>query len=389
MVKEQNRRSSHDYNYQRIIAYIFNHRSISRSDIAAALDLNKATVSLLCGEMQQQGLLSEVGSGSASANGGRKPTLLEINKQYGYTITVEIEAQLVRALACYLDGETIAFQQFKLTTTSNLPQELQRLVAKFKDIEDTQHGLLGICFAIHGLVNHNQIQTSFVDLSQVAFMDLFADYQVPIILENEANLAALYSRDFIQTAAQKNTVTLSIHQGISAGLILGDQLYRGSQGRVGKIGTNIVMPAFPINNRRSLVTYQDVYSELAIVRQISELVEKTTLSLDDISKLYDDHNSEVVTVISQFANGVAEMLHNMAGMLDPDVFYLNSPLLHQVPSALGQIRRYFKRLSGYDISIQLMPNIQLATLLGGAALLTHRALGLDGQTLNLWEYSND
>ncbi|MCH5464377.1 ROK family protein [Levilactobacillus tujiorum] len=389
MAESASRINSHDYNYQRIVEYIFNHRATSRSAIAKDLGLNKATVSLLCSEMQEQGVVSEIGSGSASSNGGRKPTLIEINRRYGYTLTVELDSQVVRALACYLDGETLQFQQRQTVEITDLPAALDELISHFTAIDGTTRGLLGICFAIHGITDGAQVQESFLELGSLDLRAYFAKYRVPILLENEANLSAIYSRDFVEEQGLENTVTLSIHQGIAAGFILENKLYRGSQGRVGNLGHNIVMPAFSINNSRSQVTYQDVYSEYAVIHQISDLLGKETMSLDEISKLYADHNAEVITVLSQFANGIAGILNNVVGMLDPDVFYLNSPLLHQIPSAIPQVRNYFQRLSGYDIPVKLIPNIQLATLLGGAALTSHMALGLTGMKLHFWDYTNN
>lgn len=389
MAESASRSNSHDYNYQRIVEYIFNHRATSRSAIARDLGLNKATVSLLCSEMQDQGVVSEIGSGSASSNGGRKPTLIEINRRYGYTLTVELDSQVIRALACYLDGETLQFQQVTTTAITDLAATLDDLIGHFTAIPGTTRGLVGICFAIHGITNGTQVQESFLNLGDLDLKAYFARYGVPILLENEANLSAIYSRDFVEELGLENTVTLSIHQGIAAGFILENKLYRGSQGRVGNLGHNIVMPAFSINNSRSQVTYQDVYSEYAVIHQISDLLGKADMSLDEISKLYADHNAEVITVLSQFANGIAGILNNVVGMLDPDVFYLNSPLLHQIPSAIPQVRNYFKRLSGYDIPVKLIPNIQLATLLGGAALTSHTVLGLTGVKLHFWDYTDN
>lgn len=389
VAESASRSNSHDYNYQRIVAYIFNHRATSRSAIARDLGLNKATVSLLCSEMQDQGVVTEIGSGLASSNGGRKPTLIEINRHYGYTLTVELDSQVIRCLACYLDGETVQFQQCQTAEITDLAATLDELIGHFTAITGTAKGLLGICFAIHGITDGQRVQESFLDLGDLDLKTYFAKYRVPILLENEANLSAIYSRDFVEELGLENTVTLSIHQGIAAGFILENKLYRGSQGRVGNLGHNIVMPAFSINNRRSQVTYQDVYSEYAVIHQISDLLGKHTMSLDEISKLYADHNAEVITVLSQFANGIAGILNNVVGMLDPDVFYLNSPLLHQIPNTIPQVRNYFQRLSGYDIPVKLMPNIQLATLLGGAALTSHTVLGLTGMKLHFWDYTNN
>ena len=208
-------------------------------------------------------------------------------------------------------------------------------------------GLVGICFAIHGITNGTQVQESFLDLGDLDLKALFAKYGVPILLENEANLSAIYSRDFVEELGLENTVTLSIHQGIAAGFILENKLYRGSQGRVGNLGHNIVMPAFSINNSRSQVTYQDVYSEYAVIHQISDLLGKADMSLDEISKLYADHNAEVITVLSSLP--MASLYSEQCGgMLDPDVSYLTR---HSYTRCPVLSLRSATTLSGYRATI--------------------------------------
>ena len=62
-----------------------------------------------------------------------------------------------------------------------------------------------------------------------------------MILENEANLAAVFERDFGQAETAKDIVTISIHRGIGAGVIANGRLYRGWHGMAGEIGRNLLV----------------------------------------------------------------------------------------------------------------------------------------------------
>lgn len=389
MVNKEERTRGHVYNFQKILAFIFNHRFTSQSEISSALEINKATVSKIYSELKQKQFVNEVGAGVSSPTGGRKPRLIEINKTFGYTLCVELTEHEIKGLACYLNGATIQFHQLQISRDSDLIVCLDKLIGMFENIQGTLNGLLGICFAIHGKVHNNQVLSSYLNLNKIDLVNHCKKYNVPVILENEANLSAIYSRDFIRGNREENAVTLSIHQGIYAGFILNNRLYRGSHGQVGDIGNNIIMSSFPISNGEKLLTYQDLYAQDTVVNSIGELVGQANLTLFDLSKLYEDHNDDVVAGLSQFANGISEILHNIAGTIAPDIFYINSPLIHQIPSILTQIKKYFERISGYSPLIQSIPNVPLATLLGGAALMTHYILELDDLKLNFWNYTEE
>ena len=66
----------------------------------------------------------------------------------------------------------------------------------------------------------------------------------PVYLENDVRMAALGAFQYVQQQKPvSNLAYLSIGTGVSAGLILDGQLYRGSHGMAGEIGHIIVDPA--------------------------------------------------------------------------------------------------------------------------------------------------
>ncbi|WP_347834603.1 winged helix-turn-helix transcriptional regulator [Gracilibacillus sp. JCM 18860] len=61
---------------------------ISRASIAQITGLNKGTVSSLVGELIDEKLINESGTGESS--GGRRPVMLLLNETAGFTIAVDL-----------------------------------------------------------------------------------------------------------------------------------------------------------------------------------------------------------------------------------------------------------------------------------------------------------
>lgn len=77
-------------NQRRVIQQIFNNKLISRVQISKDLNINKATISSILNKLKEKKLVNEVGHGESTKSGGRKPILLEINKHFGYVISLDI-----------------------------------------------------------------------------------------------------------------------------------------------------------------------------------------------------------------------------------------------------------------------------------------------------------
>src|SRR4051812_1841914 len=62
------------YNSQLVLKTIFDHKLISRAEVARVTHLTRTSVSELVAELQERGLVEEVGQGRSG--GGRSPILL-------------------------------------------------------------------------------------------------------------------------------------------------------------------------------------------------------------------------------------------------------------------------------------------------------------------------
>ena len=83
-------------------------------------------------------------------------------------------------------------------------------------------------------------------LAGVPIRDLISErLDLPIFVDNDANVAALAEHRFGAARGTTNAIMLTIGTGIGGGLILGGELYRGSTGAAAELGHVVIDQAGP------------------------------------------------------------------------------------------------------------------------------------------------
>ncbi|GAX05351.1 xylose repressor [Secundilactobacillus pentosiphilus] len=381
----RNRMQLHQQNIQSVLAEVFNHQPISRIEISRNLALNKSTVSALYRDLKEQGYVEELGEGDASNVGGRKPVLLAINRQYGYTMNFDFGYRHLHVMQNNLSGDVLSYRQINVMGLK-IEQILPLINAELKNVsakDNTSHGLLGISFAIHGTVDQNKVTYSpFLAMDHVDLADYYTQkYQVPVLLENEANVSAVYERDFNEANDQlANMVTISIHRGIGAGLIIDQKLHRGAHGEAGEIGRSVPIDG---NWTGTPGKVEDYCSEDAIINQIQYEKNATDMTREDVVRLFNEGDKVTRSTLSGFVKSVAGIIYNAANNFDPDVVFLSCPLLEALPELEPRIARFYAKMApSILVPIKQTPNSHYATLLGGCSLVTREVLGMEDAKLN-------
>lgn len=369
-------------NLKLVLQQVFNNHPTSRIEIAHNLKLNKSTVSSLYNALMEAGYLTELGLGEASTAGGRKPMLIEINRNYGYTLTFDLGYRHLHAVANYLNGDIWQYERTEVRDKSihDMIDLIEHYIAKCGQSDTTENGLLGICFSIHGIVLNNRIRTSpWIEMDGVDLYTEFTNaYRVPVILENEANLSAIYERDFNGARNMNSMVTISIHRGIGAGIILKKELFRGEHGDAGEIGRTLANIMITSDNKSHLQHVEDICSEDIIIAQVEKRKGLSNLTRENLVKFYNDKDRDVTGMLMQFSTAIAGLIYNMVNTLDPDAIFLNSPLVEEIPDLLEEIQKVYGEIAHTKIPIRVTSNTSQATVLGGCSLITHHVLGLEG-----------
>ena len=365
-----------EMNEKLVLKTIIQEKTISRADIAKQLNLNKTSVSSIVSDLIEKNLVMETGSGESS--GGRKPILVMFNQKAGYSLSFDVGPDYISSLLTYLDGSFVAdsYTSGEPTSSGNLYAVLKESIEKYlQQIPESTYGITGICIGLHGIVNENKLVFSpFYSLECHKLKeDLEASFNIPVLLENEANLAALGEQKFEPTAT--SLVSLSVKYGIGAGVILNGELYTGSDGHAGEVGhliTAINGRQCPCGNHGCLEQYASEYNILQAYKEYSNLENVNFMSF---KQDYFKSKPMAQNVMSQFIQYMVIAVNNLITTFNPEIIIINSRITNQIDGIVDQIKDQLLYKGQGKIIIKASKLDRQATLLGGAHLNTVRFLG--------------
>lgn len=365
-----NRLSIRKINESNVLREVFNKAPISRADVSKTLELTKSTVYSIFTKLENDDLIYDIGQGSSTRSGGRKPALTNFNANAGYTINTKINQNSIGCMLNWLDGSTISYQEYPLEG-----QDVsQRLLALYQAIKLSQldnKDLLGISVSIYGVVRDNHVIKA--NISELAEYDLVqilqSRFNVPVLLGNEANMEALYIRDFTQTQTIKSAVSLSLLDGIGAGIVINGDLYTGNQGEAGEIGHALYY------GLKKPVPIEDLCSDLAVMKQLEKIRGKE-IDIVDLRQGFDSEDAEVMKILTTFCNGISMVVQNLILSFDPEKIVISSEILRAIPELLTTIIENVSPFAHKKTPIVLSDNPEQISLLGGCALITRSVLGL-------------
>jgi len=168
---------------------------ISRIDLAKRLDIDKSTVSNIVGELLERNLVDEYDQAEASSQGGRKPVMLRLNKDFGAVVGIEIQPDFYRLVVLNLKAERVfALTEDVPTDGSTIEQRFHHILEKVRQNEPQLFArCLGVGLAVSGIVNPVEgriIESTSLGMKGVLVLpQLSAPYSFPVFLENDANAA--------------------------------------------------------------------------------------------------------------------------------------------------------------------------------------------------------
>lgn len=369
LIREMNRRL--------VLETVINDGPLSRAAISKKLGLTKATISAIVQDLLDEQYIEEIGSDQTQY--GRKPILLQFCRQNGYIITLDLGVECTVLMVCDLLGQNCRLHQYNCTLERNTAIDflLQIIQNQIRLLPATPFGVVGIGIGIHGTVCRNEITfTPNYHLADLPIVDVLTDaLDIPVWLENEANLSALAEKTFVEN--HKNLIHVSIHAGVGAGIILDHHLYTGFAGTAGEAGHMIVQPggrSCPCGNHGCLEQY---ISEPAVLSRYQELSGRTTVSIDDLVWSYNQKEADALAVVDEFTTYLACGINNLWNLFSPECIILNSQLTAYLPQLLPEILQKLSARFRATCQLKLSTLQDTGVLLGAARVCISKYLGIE------------
>lgn len=326
----------HDLNTRAITSLLYNESPISRSEIAKSTSLAPATVSNITSRLISSGLVKETGAGKST--GGRKPTLLDIDRTFGYVVAVKIEARKV-ITGLYdlrtnkLDGNSATF-----SPEPNYRTILDIIFRAVKSYDD-QKEIIGVGIGVSGLITDEGeiIYSPILNWEDLPLAeDLYTELSLPIIVDNDVNALTLAEGWIGAGKDFDNFLCVTVGEGIGAGLMIDGSLYRGAIGGAGEIGHVTVDPDGPRCRCGERGCLEALASDYFLRNEIVKH-DFNPLTINHLISLAETGDPKALDIFRRMGHSLGLGIKNLVNTLNPEAVILGGERLSEADYFMSEM----------------------------------------------------
>ncbi len=361
----------------------------SRATIAAETNLNKTTVSSLVRELGEAGLVEESAEFENPGHVGRPAQLVGIRRGSVCGIGLQIGADDLQVLALDLsysvlleDREPLPAAVTRDSALDAIATLARRSVAAVLERGATPTAItistIGVVEATTGIVRvAPHLGWRDVRLTEEIARRL-PGAPIPILADNDANLAALAEQWEGHGRALRNFVAVRGESGVGAGVIVAGELVRGAFGHAGEIGHILVDPNGPLcecGNRGCLEAYvsQGRLLERAGIARPHLLVSEAAASL--LARA-EGQDAQTLLALDEAGRALGTALSAVVNILDPEAIVLGglfAPLAPWLADPISTVLRQRVLASAWSPTRIISSILGTESALRGAAATGLRA----------------
>ncbi|GAA5222154.1 ROK family protein [Membranihabitans marinus] len=298
---------------RQIIKQLYFNKSCSSTELSIELNKSIPFVNGVISELVEENIL-EV-KGLASSKGGRRPVLYCIKPELLYIASIAVD-QFETKMAIYdLHNNVVdEIKTFNLRLVPGSKQDLVLLTEAIVDFIDhhsiKKDKILGVGVSMPGFVDvTNQVNHTFFyhpNKSIVQYME--SEIDLPVLIDNDSSLVALAELKFGQAQNVRNAMTLNLGWGIGLGMILDNNIFRGSKGYAGELSHIPLFDNKKICQCGKRGCLETESSLLILVDQVKELIDTQGLEI----KGWHDSISEpdaLNLIMNEIKSGHSSLIH--------------------------------------------------------------------------------
>ncbi len=305
---------------------------------------------------------------------GQPGYFLETNANYAYGVGIAVLTDSISIALMDFQGNVIYTNQCVLTnmTIKNVLAHLRKLFdLAIADTMISKYNILGVGVGISGyfidIKNKINTHNMHTEWAEVDIADIISEeFPYPVWVENDATAAA--AGEGIVGIGKKvsNFVYLFISTGFGGGIIVNDDIMRGTHGNAGEIGDMIPPKLY-------------IHPNLENLRLILIKNEVNIETIHDLLENFDLHWPGINEWVYKVKDAISLVASSSAALLDTEAIVigghipkpLSRQLLHDV-----EIYAQHRRSSSRPLPDLLVSDVQYEPVSVGAATIPFRALCL-------------
>ena len=342
-------------NALRVLKLLRESGSCSKADLVRASGLSAPTITNVVGDLLSADLIKALGEGES--NGGRPPDMIAFKAERGCVLAVKITADSLSFLLADLNGSPLDTHEIPLGGRKTTPdaiciligEEVRRLLRKHRKKREQ---LLAVVVGVPAITNVDEgMVLSISTLENWRSVPLRAKLSkivdCLVIVENDTNLAAQGERFCGAAQAEETFILIHIGPNVGAGIVLGGQIYHGSQWSAGEIG----YLRLPNTSRRRPTLHE--FGELETVLTSSGILESWNEGKKNASGAQEKMDALGVLNLAQAGDGRAEkIVQHRAGIVADIVVNLSLILNPGLILLEGEVGGHPTRISAVQKQLQ-------------------------------------
>jgi predicted NBD/HSP70 family sugar kinase len=338
----------------------------SRTDLRRITSLSRPTINEVVEELLNGELVSELQEDAASRGSRPGPTarLLRFRAERGHLLAIDIGAESTLLKLADLDGSVLEQSRLRSRPFENLFDLIHKWVgASLVRVGSVGPTLRQVVIATPGIVDPTNGQLRLAPqlegLNTTPLMEVL-NFGCPTVVENEMHLAVLGEQWKGAAQGEQDIVYLGLGVGISAGIMLQGNIYRGAFGSAGEIGYLPV--AQGLEFRGNLKNAPGAFESAAGAQALAGLGQQTARTSEgrallelvdgDISKIdasvvsgaAQAGDPAAMSLIDQHAAMIARGVASLALVLNPAVVIIGGGLSQAGETLLVPLKLHLQSL---------------------------------------------
>lgn len=348
-----------------IVDLIRRESPLSRSYISETLGISLPTVMRFVDELIEEKLVKQLLE--TEKTGGRRRPLIELNTRENVVIGINLGDNNSFGAIADIGGSILKEVEIPRTSRDaekNLVELIQIIDELMQSPEITGMHVLGIGVGAPGVTRHKEgtvVWAPTLNWREFPLRErLAAKFHLPIIVDNDVNLAALGEMFYGAGKDLKNFVVLSLGAGTGSAIVVDGFLYRGAHEAAGEIGYQVPDRRLLRSTPSGFGSMEKQVSGISIVErarlQLAE--ELTTKELDAITaktflEALRRDEPWVKPIFEEIVDYLALMVSSICSILDPEAIIFTGGLSTAADLFIPQIMQRLKGMQPAGVSLNM------------------------------------
>ena len=373
---------------------------ISRIELSKRTGISKPAVTRGVAALIEDGLLVETALGDAGSSGGRRPRMLELVPSAAAGLGCMIKVgRLVGGIGGF-DGRVERRQAAEFDPLGDPREAIDKLVEVLGELtrdNPPDRPVLAVGMSVPGLVDEIGRVITIPHMPGWRGLRLASllekELGLPVFLDNESHVQAIAEAWFGDALTSRNFVCLEAGAGISAGIVINGQLWRGTHSLAGEIGHASVTGDSARCHCGSRGCWEMAASTTRLLNNVRAAsiagsdempYLDSDLTMERLVAAADAGDGAALREIGAHADALAAGICNLIVAYDPERIILHgeSILLGErlVEMLRARVADRFRQWLDYDAPISLTQLGTQGALTGAVGLALHAAWGFGDPT---------